>query len=245
MGIFIENYLRNDLTSTEANILLSLDNKPEIIENNLTDLAQVLHCSGTSIIRLCQKLGFTGFSEFKYESQRLLKLGQSTNEISFLAELNNYIKYLSSDLMQNKIVDFANKIHDAKYIYIAGVEASKFLSEYFCHKLNQIDYAAVHVSDDTLLDLLPNLLSRQSVVIYISISGQTKRLINSARKANMTGATVLSITNAQSSPLSILSKINISARTNTSSYHNYDVTPRTFQTAIIDMIFERLIKSRK
>lgn len=242
MGIFIENYLRDNLTSTETNILLSLDNKPEIIENNLTDLAQILHSSGTSIIRLCQKLGFTGFSEFKFESQRILKLGNSTNESSFLVELNSYFKYLSSDLIQNKTIDFARNIREAKYIYIAGVDASKILSEYFCHKLNQLDYAAVNVSDDTLLDLLPNLLSRQSVVIYISISGRTKRLINSARKANITGATVLSITNAQSSPLSILSKINISTRTSTSSYHNYDVTPRTFQISIIDLIFEKLIK---
>lgn len=243
MGIFIDNYQSTQLSNTEQSILLKLDSQPELLDNNLTQLAVELHSSGTSIIRLCQKLGFSGFSEFKFETKKLLSLTSNKHEISFLEELTNFCNFLSTDITTDKVRLFAQEISKSKTIYIAGVEASKSLAAYFSHKLNQFDYAAVHVSDDTLLDLLPNILNRHSLVIYVSISGQTKRLTNSAQKANHTGATVLSLTNAKSSPLGRLSKINISTNISTASYHNYDVTPRTFQVAVIDLILSRIVQN--
>ena len=242
MGIFIE-YYGDNLSHTEKSILSTLDHNPELIESNLTDLAEALHSSGTSIIRLCHKIGFSGFSEFKFEAKKNLNLKKTSDSTSFLKELKSYCDWLSSDLIQNKTQDFARQISKSKSVYIAGVEASKSLAEYFSHKLNQLDYAAVCVSDDTLLDLLPNLLNRQSLVIYISISGQTKRLINSAQKSALTGANILSITNAASTPLSLASKMNISTNNRTLSYHNYDITPRTFQVVIIDMILEKIFNN--
>lgn len=59
------------------------------------------------------------------------------------------LQFLSTDITTDKVRLFAQEISKSKTIYIAGVEASKSLAAYFSHKLNQFDYAAVHVSDDT------------------------------------------------------------------------------------------------
>lgn len=240
MGILLENYQNEHLSGTEQSILSKLDGHPELLNRTLTELAAELHSSGTSIIRLCQKLGFSGFSEFKFESRKLFQLSNYKQENSFLQDLELFCGFLSTDMITDKVRLFAQEISRSKTIYIAGVEISKSLAVYFSHRLNQFDFEAMPVSDDTLLDLLPNLLNRQSLVIYISISGQTRRLINSAQKASHTGATVLSLTNAKSSPLTRLSKVNIATNTATMSYHNYDATPRTFQVAIIDLILAQV-----
>ena len=55
-----------DFTDSEKEIVKYFLNQKEEIENKSTrEISKKLYCSPSSIIRLCQKLGFTGFEEFK------------------------------------------------------------------------------------------------------------------------------------------------------------------------------------
>lgn len=77
MGVLIENFETHikNLTDSERAVFFALDNQPEVTTNlNLTQLAEQLNSSNSTLIRLAQKLGFSGFSEFKGEVKRLINL---------------------------------------------------------------------------------------------------------------------------------------------------------------------------
>lgn len=127
MGIFIDNYQSTQLSNTEQSILLKLDSQPELLDNNLTQLALELHSSGTSIIRLCQKLGFSGFSEFKFETQKLLSLTSNKYEISFLEELTNFCNFYPQILPQTKCGYLRKKYLNRKPFISPGLKLLNLL----------------------------------------------------------------------------------------------------------------------
>lgn len=45
-----------------------LDNRPKIQQISITELATATYTSKSTVLRLVRKLGFAGFSEFKYFS---------------------------------------------------------------------------------------------------------------------------------------------------------------------------------
>ncbi|MDR0297817.1 MAG: MurR/RpiR family transcriptional regulator [Streptococcaceae bacterium] len=243
MGIFLNKFTDlSILTTTEINILTQLDNSPELLQDlNLTQLALNCAASNTALIRLAQKLGYSGFSEFKFEMKQV---SNKTNFIAsnLLSVFQDFFESFLSDGMESNLDSFIRHISKSKLIYIAGVGSSKPLAEYMAHRLSQLDHPSIYQYDNALLDLLPNLLSHKGLVIYISITGETLRLVNSAKKVVQIGVPVLSITNNSNSTLSHLSTVNIATQIPTSYFHNYDITARTFQMAVIDLLIERLIK---
>lgn len=76
MGILLNNYQHQlkSLTASELSAFTLMDNQPELILSmNLTSLARKLCSSNSTLIRLCQKLGFSGFSDFKSEVKRIIE----------------------------------------------------------------------------------------------------------------------------------------------------------------------------
>ncbi|MDR0199311.1 MAG: MurR/RpiR family transcriptional regulator [Streptococcaceae bacterium] len=247
MGKILEKFGNLDYLSTsERQMLTTLDDQPELLSSNLTELAVTLFSSNTSIIRLAKKLGYSGFSEFKFD---LLQspVKSDTNSLSNLTDnLTSFTNLTQQAAFKDKISQFAKSITKADNIYIAGVGSSKTLAEYFAHRLNQLDKSAVYVYDNALLDLLPNLTSqdRKSLVIYVSISGETLRLVNSAKKVHNLACPILAITNVRTTSLGRLADSTIATDMPMTAYHNYDITPRTFQIAVIDLILENLFQQK-
>ncbi len=88
MGIFIDNCQSTQLSNTEQSILLKLDSKPELLDNNLTQLAveppffRDFNHTSLSKIRIFR------ISEFKFETQKLLRLtGNETGDFFFRGTL--------------------------------------------------------------------------------------------------------------------------------------------------------------
>lgn len=69
MGKVAERFVEDitNLSDSEKYIFYYADNHIEQVKNiTLTNLAEILNTSNTTIIRMCHKLGLQGFSEFKF-----------------------------------------------------------------------------------------------------------------------------------------------------------------------------------
>ena len=84
----------NTLTIAELDILRFIDNnKKEILSMNIQDLSKTVFFSTTSIIRLCKKIGFSGFSELKfYIKEEINKHEENKKEETFENILNNKVE---------------------------------------------------------------------------------------------------------------------------------------------------------
>ena len=75
-----------------------MNQKEEIARQSTREISKRLYCSPSSIIRLCQKLGFTGFEEFKEMGKTILFVSHDLSSIS---------KYCDRVVLLNKGVKLA------------------------------------------------------------------------------------------------------------------------------------------
>lgn len=77
-----------------------INNQEDILKKNINELAKLSYTSSATISRLCKKLGFNGYKEFKY---------QYAAEYSHLLELKNDFK-IEPFSSESSIDDTLNKI---------------------------------------------------------------------------------------------------------------------------------------
>lgn len=71
----------NSLTISELDILRFIDNnKKEILKMSIQDLSKAVFFSTTSIMRLCKKIGFSGFSELKFYVKEEIKKNEENEK---------------------------------------------------------------------------------------------------------------------------------------------------------------------
>lgn len=220
-----------------------MDNSPELISQlNLTDLAHKVASSNSTIIRLTQKLGFQGFSQFKYETDRLLSQTVYIKEKDLLGQYKNFFQN-SLDLITLETLEyFAQKIKQANNLFLIGVGLTKPIAEYMSKRLYQLNRPSMYIYESHMLDLLPQLIKSDDLVIFMSMSGETKSLTVSATKVKQKGGTILSITNSPSNSLNKIANRSIASGVPTNVFHNYDITSRAFLMIHADLILEIYLK---
>lgn len=241
MGILLNNFQSQmkELTDSELSAFVALDNRPELLfSSNLTKLSNELLSSNSTLIRLTQKLGFTGFTEFRTEIKKLIEQTNYSSQPDLLERYQFFFNDILPQINPDKLEYFADKIHSSNNVFIVGLGLTKPIAEYMSKYLYQLDRATIYVYESHMLDLLPNLLHRSDLVIFISESGETQSLLSCASKAAQSSATLLSITNSQHNTLNHTTHMSLTSRMPENHYHNYDVTSRVFQTAIIDLVLD-------
>ena len=100
-----------DFTYAEKEIVkYFLNQKEEIARQSTREISKRLYCSPSSIIRLCQKLGFTGFEEFKEMYVEELHYLNSN-----FSDINPSIPFMTEDNIQtisNKMCSLYHEIID-------------------------------------------------------------------------------------------------------------------------------------
>ncbi|KAF1301858.1 MurR/RpiR family transcriptional regulator [Enterococcus sp. JM9B] len=245
MGLLIENYGNklSELSEAERSAFYELDNTPELISRlNLTALAQKIASSNSTIIRLSQRLGFQGFSQFKYEINRLLTQTVYIKEKDLLLQYQNFFSHSLTLITLENLEYFAKKIQEANNLFLVGVGLTKPIAEYMSKRLYQLNRPSMYIYESHMLDLLPQLLKSDDLVIFVSMSGETQSLLVSARKVRQKGNTILSITNSPNNSLNNLTNRNINSNIPTNVFHNYDITSRAFLMVHVDLILEIFLK---
>ena len=193
-----------DFTDSEKEIVKYFLNQKEEIENKSTrEISKKLYCSPSSIIRLCQKLGFTGFEEFKeMYVEELHYLNSNFSDINpsipFMTEDN--IQTISNKMcsLYHEIIDDTHSLldHDMlrkslnllknnKNIYIISSGSQNDLALTFRDKMARIGkHVNVYQSIDEPYYEACYLNKGDACFLLISYTGETQNCIRMARKLN-------------------------------------------------------------
>ncbi|WP_416045854.1 MurR/RpiR family transcriptional regulator [Priestia megaterium] len=229
------------LSESERLVLFYVDNHIDQMENiNLVQLANITKVSTTTVIRMCQKIGLEGYSEFKYILKEL-KGDSITYDKDFISSFIFQLTETINSVNTNDLQRMANIIKQAKSVFIVSVGLTKSIGEYATQRLIQTNKPTMHAYESHLIDLLPNLIKNNDVVIFISTSGKTNTLIDAAQKLRFTGANLFSLTNAADSKLSQLTNFNLSSSFKTQTFSGYDITPRTPLSMLVDLLIEKYL----
>ncbi len=244
---------KEDLSMAERAVLdYLIENKAVLKDFYVERIAEAAYASPASVVRMCKKLGYKGFKDFKID----FILSNAKIEIPETKEYNDVILSKNSNygesVIQNniRILEDTLKIHDpialhnaaesimkSRRVYIFG-KGSSFLVckdlEMKLRRINKLAFAQGE-SHEQLVDA--SFLNHNDAVVFISNSGKTKEIISAALLVKEKKAKIISIVKLGSSLLADLSDIVLYTTSLEGEFRSAAMTSRISQFCVIDALF--------
>ena len=205
-----------------------VNNSQKVIDMTISELAESAGSSDATVTRFCKKCHMKGFHHLKITLARELveskkddvKISGDVSENNIKESLNNILANKVEELKQTvsmidekELTEILNLIRNAKNVQFAAVGNTIPVALDGCYKFNQIGIPSVtNPIWETQIAYTFNL-SKDDVVIIISNSGSSKRLIDVIQAAKAKSAYIISITNSNHSPIAKLSDYHIKTAT--------------------------------
>lgn len=238
----LKNY--EELTVSEKRVLsYIMENQDQIPHIKINDLAEATFVSKTVIINLAQKLDFSGFREMKYYiSQKILEKmsAQETSTVMYREILKQSIDKTFSLVTEDQLQKTAAKIKSAKNVFIMARGTSKAVGYYLEHLLLTIGIQCIFIKDYNLSEVFTDFVAEDDIVIFISLSGDTKKIIDTAKKIHLKKAEMISITSFRTNELTRYTTNNLFCYTDKTNTSKNDTISRTGFFLTIDLLIDKL-----
>ncbi len=152
-----------------------IENVDDILRDTATQLAEKHHISQASISRFCQKIGYHGYNDFKYDVYKYQKMGgKSTNPASIMDYYAKLISLIPNAISEEQFTELAQLIVNAKFIAINGYHKSALPAQLLEMNLAKVSKQSVCVPYDRA-HTLPQTLTQHDLAIYFSATGSVYR----------------------------------------------------------------------
>lgn len=248
----------NNLTTTEKKVAdYVLENSRRVVYMSITDLADACGVGESSIFRFCKSLSYKGYQEFK------IAMAHSTaveNEIPQLTDevlMSDTIEQVASKVLSTNIsalnetyslldiqkVDKAiGYLVEAERILFFGVGSSLMTAMEAKIKFMRITNKTECSIDSHLQMMSAALMTKRDVAVIISYSGSTKDTIEVAKKAKERGATIISITRFEKSPLTSYSDLSLLCGANEGPLQGGSLSAKISQLYLLDLLYIEYFK---
>lgn len=215
-----------------------VDNGEKIPYMTIREFADELQVSTSTILRFCNKLDCDGYREFK---ERLKKYVHQIHEVPPQGDLNeilHYFKKINTNSFKQKIEEGAHFIRKAETIIFIGSGSSGALAKYAARYFSNLGKFSIGL-EDTLYPITKDM--EAAVVIALSVSGETKGVIELINRFKINKCNILSITNQSNCTISQMSDWNISYNMNIHEANGgYNATTQVPVLFIIEALAGRI-----
>lgn len=151
-----------------------LENEQEVMGLSIIELGGKVHSSKSSILRLTKKLGFSGYSEFKYFMRQSKQNNIGTTGTDLIALQTKDIENTVKLAQQTDFTAFCAAIQHANtvYCYATGYSQRKVIEE-FSKMLMICDKRSIIIPVKTELDISMSMITKEDIVLFVSLSGET------------------------------------------------------------------------
>lgn len=213
--LLVLSSIYNSLTRTEKKIADVIQQDPEaVVYITLTDLAEKAGTGETSVLRLCRKIGFKGYQEFKLSLAQDLVVPvrnvhseiEETDDIRSMAAkitaentkaIENTLNMLDTAQMERAI----DAIGAARKIYFFGVGSSGNTALDAKYRFMRLGYDTEAVIDPHMMAMNAALMRDGDVVFAVSTTGSTKDIVDAVRLAKEKSVFLICLTSHLRSPL--------------------------------------------
>lgn len=202
----------DNLNESELHILSYIMNNKEQSSNlSINDLAQKCNVSKSSLLRFTKKLGFSGYSEFKFyikweEEEKKSNITEKNITESLIQDIELTLKHINLQ----QIDEICEILYKSRRVFLYGTGYSqmnvvKDLQRNFM-SINEYFYI---IHDNEQIESIVEDLTSEDVVIIISLSGNSKILFPIMKKLNAKNIKVVSMTNLEANYLSSMTAYNL------------------------------------
>ncbi len=227
-----------------------LKHAEELIYLTVTELAERTQTSESTVVRLCQKIGYKGYQEFKImlardlvgPTETVYEAIESSDSLPALKTkifqanaqaLKDTIEVLSDEELDQAVQALAR----ARRVEVYGIGGSAPLALDAYHKFMKLGIAAVWLSDSDLMAMSSSLLTIGDVVLGISHTGASRDVCDAMENAQNAGATTICITHRATSPITKVANIKLFTAAKETAFGSDATSSRIAQLTIIDTLF--------
>lgn len=184
-----------------------LSNKDKIQYMTIRELATAVHTSTASIVRFCGKLGCLGYSEFREKLKLYLNQTMIKEPGDDLNEILHYFERTNTSAFETELVKAAKMIRNAQKVIFVGIGSSGTLGKYAARYFSNLGKFSLSL-EDPYYPVLTDM-TEDTIVIALSVSGETQLLIDLLNRFKSHKCTILSITSDSSTTIAKMSDWNI------------------------------------
>ena len=185
-------------------------NPDKVIMMNVAELAAECGVSDATVVRMCQHVGYQGYHEMRLRLSRDVGREDDVQQESEKLDIIDYvikenidnIKQLTGQIDKEVLTKAVRVILDAETIYIAAIGNTAPVAQDLEFRLARFGIRAYTAGQsETFLNYI-SLGSKKDVLIAISHSGESKKVIRAVEMAREIGMKIIAITGKTVSPLS-------------------------------------------
>jgi DNA-binding MurR/RpiR family transcriptional regulator len=232
-------------------------------KSTIAELAAKVDISTASVVRFCDAIGFSSFTDFRLalsvasEQRRVARetFAIDKDEIDPSDSIQEVIAKTvfheveaiqqtgsSVDLVQLQAV--VNALNGARRIELFALGSSALASQDFRQKLHRIGLLAFESPDNHQAITAAALMTSEDVGIVFSHSGVTPETLEVLKIMNQSGGTTVAITNFPDSPVAKAADYVLTTAAKETRYRSGAMSSRIAQLALVDFIFVRLMQLR-
>ena len=205
----------------------------------IRELADTINVSTSTILRFCNKCNCDGYKEFKEELKKYLNQIQKMPPQNDLAEILHYFERTNTNSFEQKIDQGADFIRKAEIVIFIGGGSSGTLAKYGARYFSNLGKFSIGL-EDTCYPITEHM-AKNTVVIVLSVSGETKEVIDLINRFRVNKNNVLSITNDADSTIAKMSDWNISYNMNIHKINGgYNATTQVPVLFLMEALARRL-----
>lgn len=237
-----------------------IERKGDVVEMTVAELAKASGTSDATVSRFCRRCGFKGFQHLKMSLAREVmeeqgKSIQVSNDI-----LREDIGQSLQNILANKVAELTQTVammdprqldqilgllEQARTVQVVAVGNTIPVALDFSFKLNQLGIAAVSGTIwETQMAYTLNM-KKGDVVVVISNSGVSRRLLTLLHGARENGVPVIGITNSPESPVAQASDYHITTATREKLLVDEFCFSRVSATMVVEVLYLFLSVSKR
>ncbi|MBQ7794700.1 MAG: MurR/RpiR family transcriptional regulator [Clostridia bacterium] len=240
-----------NLTAKEKKVAdYILKNYEAVVSMPVAELAEKAGVVKSLIIRCCQTLGFSGYTELKLSLSRELARNEQFNYTPYINPEDD-----SSDIMDKIFSANIKTLHDtakgidrrvladivdllaaANNIYIYGVGTSAGIVNDFQYRLMQLGYTAFCFTDITTMKVSTLNIKSGDAAIGVSNSGRTVATVDALRLAREKGAKTACLTSYPNSEITKQSDYPLVICTDEIQYPIEAISARIAHISVLDAV---------
>ncbi len=222
----------------------------EIVHLTVTEAAQATQTSEATVVRICKKLGYGGFYDFKITvAQEIVNPVKAIFEEAdendecftiFNKKIGNAIstlQYTARILDKVQLEKAADAIIHAGKIIILGSGNSAAIAMDASHKFMRAGLNSAAYNDAHMQIIASANVNKGDVIIGISHSGSSRDVVDAMNLAKKMGAVTIAITNYGKSPITKISDFVLNTASEETKYHVVALSSRLAQLIIIDTLY--------
>ena len=231
-----------------ANYILNFYDKAAFM--TASKLGKTVNVSESTVVRFAAELGYDGYPAMQRALQEMIRNKLTTIQRIEVSEgrMGNHdvlpvvmhsdmdkIRMTLEEIDQSSFDATVDAIASAKRIYILGVRSSAALANFIGFYFNLIFGNVTQVTSTSASEMFEQILhaSEGDVVIGISFPRYSQRTAKAMRYAGSRGATVVAITDSQTSPLVDTANYTLLAKSDMASFVDSLVAPLSLINALI------------